>query len=235
MAEVHLPIHGSTRTALIRRGSSAGADAPVVFTWHGWGGSAASSMGALRPEKHFEDMIVVAATGLPRGFKQFGDRTNPGWQVTSEEFDGRDLALFDALLEGLEQCGTPQAVYSTGFSNGGFFSNLIGCERADRLTAIAPVGGGGPFTDTCGGAVPVMITHGRKDDVVGFDMAENSHQQWAKHNGCEVAAVPDGEACAASTCEADVRFCAWDGPHRWPGDASERIAGFFQEHWPQGE
>ena len=65
----------------------------------------------------------------------------------------------------------PGHVFVTGMSAGGFMANRLVCERADLVTAIAPVAG------TLGAAMPcspsrpvsVMAVHGTADPVVPFD------------------------------------------------------------------
>jgi polyhydroxybutyrate depolymerase len=128
-------------------------------------------------------------------------------------------------------CIDPKRIYSTGFSNGGFFSNLLGCQRAGVVAAIAPVSGGGPQERSCGGPVAVMITHGRADDVVPYREGERSFQSWRAVNACESPGDATAGSCVgARECVRDTRFCSYGGGHRWPHGAAQRIAQFFQAH-----
>lgn len=225
-----LDVDGTTREALVRRGSKASERAPVVFVWHGFGSSAENMVGAVRPESHFDDALVVVPTGLGRTFEKFGPTPRPGWQKEKGELGDRDLALFDALMAELEPCIDPKRVYSTGFSNGGFFSNLLGCERADQITAIAPVGGGLPGRTQCPSPVPTLIVHGRQDPVVPYQLALDAGQTWATTNGCPEATLPTTAQCADATCDsAALRMCPFDGEHTWPRWATAEIRSFFDQ------
>ena len=59
-------------------------------------------------------------------------------------------------------------LYSTGFSMGGFMTNLLGCALGDRLAAIASVSGTIGNYDTCVAtrAIPACHFHGTNDQFV---------------------------------------------------------------------
>jgi polyhydroxybutyrate depolymerase len=228
-----IEVAGRARRYHIAVGSRATAAAPLVFVWHGWGGTAGDMLRVFDPARIWRDAIVVAPEGLPRRCPGLSPMSQPGWQIALGEFEDRDLQLFDAIVELLRRrgCIDPQRVYSTGFSNGGFFSNLLGCQRGEVVAAIAPVSGGGPREGGCSGPVPVMITHGSADDVVSYREGERSFRRWLRQNACGEAGDASATACiAAQDCERDTRFCSFRGGHRWPRGAEERIAEFFREH-----
>lgn len=228
-------VDGVDRDVMLAVGSDLQQPPAIVFAWHGFGSKAEASRDALQPSTYWNDAIVVAPRGLPRTFEQFGDYPRAGWQVHAGEHGDRDLALFDAIITELRDAGCLDAsrVYTTGFSNGGFFSNVLACHRGDILAAAAPVGGGGPFTQPCGPAVPVLVTHGRADKVVPFEAATQTYTHWAKHNHCDDGATPPADGCAAATgCDANnpVRMCSYDIGHRWPDGQTERVAQFLRGH-----
>lgn len=202
---------------------------PVLFMWHGYGGNATRSMEVVEPDRYWQDSVVVAPTGLLRSF---GRSSRPGWQIYAGEMDDRDLAFFDAMLADLSQAGCVDdaRVYTTGFSNGGFFSNLLACKRGEALAAAAPVSGGGPFKGTCGAKVPMMITHGTLDQRVSYEAGQRSYQYWRDHNACSRAREPPRRGCFRATCaEAPVQLCAWTGGHWWSRVQSARIADFLRQ------
>ena len=228
----------ATRVYLVEVGAELAARPPVVFAWHGFGSRAENSLEAMKTETLWTDAVVVAPRGMPRTFDQFGDTPRPGWQVAAGELDDRDLLFFDAMLAELESLGCVDAsrVYSTGFSNGGFFSNVLACHRADALAAAAPTGGGGPFVKPCGRKIPVLITHGRADKVVPYASAHKTYQSWVAHNACAEGpgtVSPDAEegCVVAAGCaeESPVRMCSYDIGHQWPQGQSERVAGFLRQ------
>ncbi|MFN3257146.1 MAG: prolyl oligopeptidase family serine peptidase [Ilumatobacter sp.] len=144
--------------------------APVVLNWHGLGADGASQAvysgyEALAEEAGF---VVVHATGVAGG-------NSPG---TSWEFDGfddpdrDDIAFVDALIDSVvaDWCGDPARVYSTGMSNGGFFTASLVCHLADRIAAAVAVGGlAHPDGCTPTRPVPFLAFHGTDDDIVPFD------------------------------------------------------------------
>jgi polyhydroxybutyrate depolymerase len=142
--------------------------APLLLDFHGWGHSAAGVWRVSRFKELAErdGFITVYPDGLPVVLLRGESR--PGWQIAQVE-DNRDLAFTTAVLDELEKefCIDRARVYSTGFSNGAFFSNVLGCVMADRIAAIAPVSGG-QITVPCnpGRPVPVLIYHGRTDEVI---------------------------------------------------------------------
>ncbi len=232
--ELRLTVGELERRWLVHVGSAIELPPPVVFVWHGFGGNAGNAMRSLDPARTWDHGLVVAPQGEPRTFEQFGARARPGWQVAEGELGDRDLAFFDALVAELAArgCIDPRRTYSTGFSNGGFFTNVLACHRGDRLAAVAPTGGGGPFVPRCEGpALPVLVTHGRNDEVVAYGMAEATFAAWAKHNGCAADARPPANGCAdASGCpkDAPVRMCSLDVGHAWPAEQASRTTEFMR-------
>jgi len=115
-------------------------------------------------------------------------------------------------------------------SNGGFFTNLLGCALADRLAAIAPVAGALALARcTPARPVPVLLVHGRSDRIVRPELVRGARDWWAGIDGCGNPVERDGCAQYAG-CAADVVYCEGPQAHRWPSDATERIWRFFQVH-----
>jgi polyhydroxybutyrate depolymerase len=227
-----IDVAGLTREYELFVGADVGRRPPLVFLWHGWGGNAVEMLQLFQPETYFRDAIVVAPEGLPRSFKE-GGKVKPGWQNRGGELQERDFALFDALLAALARshCIDPARVYATGFSNGGFFTNALACHRPDALAAVAPRAGGGPYPDeNCGGALPILISHGHKDVVIKFEIAERSLQRWAGWAGCEPPATLPEDGCVdLGGCSDPVRFCATPGGHSYPKQLIPKyVAEFFR-------
>lgn len=116
----------------------AGKAYPLVFAWHGFGGTAAGFLdGALSAAGRAADVILVAPQGTDKGgstsFDPFG-----------EERRNYDVALFDDILT----CVSDQMmvdlnrVYVTGMSNGGLMSGALLARRAATFAAAAPLSGG---------------------------------------------------------------------------------------------
>ena len=229
-----------------------GEPAALLFDFHGVGHSGAgvwnvSGFRELAPRERF---ITVYPTGLPVRFTR-GDRTfgGPGWEIRTLA-PNRDVDFTLAVLDRLERtyCIDRARVYSTGFSNGAFFSHVLGCTHPDRFAAIAPVSGGWLASWSCAPSrpVPVLIHHGRQDDVIDVAEARRAFDAWYAIDGCAAppgtppAATPGSAATSTSdiTCRAGtgcrdgaaVVSCEGDFAHRWPASATERVWEFLRAH-----
>lgn len=217
-----------------------GKPVPLLFDFHGFGHSGpgvwkVSEFKALA-ERH--GFITVYPTGLPVTLELRGrEQTGPGWQMRAGP-DNRDLAFTRAMLDEIERdyCVDLDRVFSTGFSNGAFFSSLLGCEMSERFAAVAPVAGGALRGDCRPRRpVPVLIQHGTRDDLIPIEWARAGRDQWLTANGCKApasGALDGAPACARhDQCGGTsvVVYCEEDFAHRWPAHATERIWRFFAE------
>jgi glycosyltransferase involved in cell wall biosynthesis len=86
-----------------------------------------------------------------------------------------------------------------GLSNGGYFAHLLGCERPKAIAAIAPAAGGSKCEPRM--PLPVIISHGTTDTLVGYDQAVAAAQAWARRNPSldEGFGFPPLEAMACGT------------------------------------
>lgn len=213
----------------------AGTPAPVLLDFHGFGHSGAGMWEAsgFRDLAAREGVIVAYPEGLPIHLRLRGqDLEGAGWQMDAVA-GNRDLAFTTALLDQLERdyCVDRRRLYATGFSNGGFFSQLLACALAARIAAVAPVGGG-TLTIDCQPArpVPILIHHGSLDDLVPVASARASRDRWRTLDGCEGAGEADGPACQVwNQCRAGavVEYCEGPYGHRWQPGTSERVWSFL--------
>lgn len=213
---------------------------PLLFDFHGFGHSGAGvwKVSEFKQLAEKDRFITVYPTGLPITLELRGrSQTGPGWQMHAGD-DNRDVAFTLAMLADIEQrhCIDRDRVYSTGFSNGAYFSNLLGCTQSERFAAVAPVAGAG-VRGECRPArpVPVIIHHGTADELISIERARASRDQWLAANGCN----PSGDTLAgAPLCQrntscrggAVVVYCEEDFAHRWPPQATERIWTFLKAH-----
>ncbi|HVO23844.1 MAG TPA: PHB depolymerase family esterase [Candidatus Margulisiibacteriota bacterium] len=205
--------------------------APLLFDFHGFGHSAAGvwKVSGFKPLAARDGVITVYPDGLP---VHLLGRDAPGWEIFKTE-GNRDLAFTARLLDQLERtyCVDQARVFSTGFSNGAYFSYLLACRMADRFAAIAPVSGGLVSTEcNPGRAVPVLIHHGRQDDLVPIAQARAARDAWIQRNGCRAHASDGCEWHRECRDGSEVEYCEGDFPHHWPPEATERIWAFFRAH-----
>jgi poly(3-hydroxybutyrate) depolymerase len=202
---------------------------PLVFAFHGLGGSAELVSGRFYfglevPEG--KPTIFVYPQGLDTG-------SGAGWANS----DGEDVAFFDALLVQMEAdyCVDSERVFSTGHSYGAIMTHTLGCERASVLRAIAPVAGaffGGFGGDGCSGPVAAWGAHGSNDGTVDYDSGLSAIQRVMETNGCDPNSgtpVEPTEFCTLYDCDPGypVTWCVHQDDHNWPDFAAASIRAFF--------
>jgi polyhydroxybutyrate depolymerase len=147
----HWDVDGVRREALVVTPADGEDLAPVVFVFHGHGGTARQAARSFDLHTHWPEAIVVYPQGLPTP----GRLTDPegkrnGWQHAAGEQEDRDLKFFDAMLASLksEHNIDESRIYCTGHSNGGGFTYLLWAARCPmssrpslrRRRAAAPPG-----------------------------------------------------------------------------------------------
>lgn len=194
---------------------------PTVLDWHGYdqSGPAQAELSGFEALAEAEGFMVVHPTGVPNP-----GRSANGWELSPGRDPGRDdLAFVAALIDELEStwCADPSRVYSTGMSDGGFFTSILVCEMADRIAAASSVAGV-MRTPGCSPSrvVPYYAFHGTADPVEPFDPDFAAFGQFATDAGCgpavesrqsdEVVRV-DYEGCSLKF------FRIEGGGHAWPG------------------
>ncbi len=206
---------------------------PVVFVLHGATDTTPQHMHDwFDVHKHTPPALYVYPQALKRTHKD-----GSGGYVTRWDLDGdEDLLFFDALVDaiGKAYCTRAGAAFATGFSSGGNFTHQLACLRRKALLAAAPVAGPGPFVSTCGGPVPIWITHDANDDALPVSGARQSRDFWLAANGCTKDLVQDtpAECKRGKTCPSAYRvtYCeSVNVGHDVPAYATKEIGRFFSE------
>lgn len=204
---------------------------PLVLVFHGFRHSAAGLRSGLDFAQRAAAGTLVAVHADGRDDVRLLDRVGRGWDIAPG--DTRDTAFVRALLDTLERerCIDRRRIFATGFSNGGFLSNLLGCRLGDRLAAIAPVAGARPL-DACvpTAPMPVLFFHGSADRVVPPRLTVGAAAWWRRANRCGDADETRDGCRAATGCAADVVVCEGPQAHAWPDGASDAIWRFFAAH-----
>jgi len=215
---------------------------PVVLNYHGRNMTASQQalLSRMNETADANGFIVV----YPEGTGSLEQTWNGGYCCGSAQAENvDDVGFTAAMLDELEAnlCVDTDRVYAIGMSNGGFMSHRLGCDLADRITAIGAVAGTlGVFDCSPARPVPVIHFHGTDDSVVAYDgyfgqaSAPGSVETWARLNGCSsgssVYFEQDDVTCEHWTgCSqgAEVRFCTIEGGgHTWPGGDST-FTGFL--------
>jgi polyhydroxybutyrate depolymerase len=223
-----IQVDGKQRTYLLSVPAGTRAGGPLVFAWHGLGGSGMLARSYFGVEQASQGgAVFVYPDALPQ--PSFANRT--GWNLAAES---EDVHFFDALLAELSAtlCVDGRRVFSVGHSFGGYMTNHLGCTRASKLRAIAPVSGGLPPGVACPTQdLPAWIAHGMNDNVVPFAEGEAAHAQWVRADGCSATTHATSpmpcvvhEGCRG---EAAVHFCVHQQLHSWPVFGGQGVWAFL--------
>ncbi len=207
---------------------------PLIFAYHGFSADTFYMESGTEIPERWPDAIGVYPRGLVRTIATFPGVMGKGWQLIPGEFNDRDVKFFDALLDRLQSdyCINPSRVYVTGHSNGAFFANVLGCERASVIAAIGPRSGALSMCTT-DDQIPVIISHGMRDMIVPFFLGNATHNQWIKRNGCTADVAAYDDRCTINPdCDdsENVVFCPFDGGHLFDELFPQELIRFFEEH-----
>jgi polyhydroxybutyrate depolymerase len=184
----------------------------------------------------------VGGMGRGRGGQGAGGGRGAGRRTSN------DLAFFNAMLDQLdaEYSVDDNRVFATGFSDGGFMDFQLGCNLANRIAAIAPVGAemAKSQEEFCKNwtfrPVALLMINGTEDPVLPYKgrstapatiSAPDTAKDWAKTAGCTKNAQRTTLQPRASgglqtnvdsytdcTQGAEVLlYSIVDGGHFWPG------------------
>ena len=214
---------------------------PLVFAFHGSYGNGQQFRDFYKFESGSREAAIVV---YPDGVQD-----NKEWDLDSIPDRNPDVALFDAMLGGLQATLSIDTarVFATGWSNGGFFANRLACSRSRSVKAIVSLSGGAPYDNQnllprwkpdfvkCPnqGGVASMAIHGIDDPEVSVDSGEFSAIYWAFVNKCQDSRTSTPPA----PCEAYIG-CPVDKPsvfcpmpklgHGIPPAAAEVAWNFFK-------
>jgi sterol desaturase/sphingolipid hydroxylase (fatty acid hydroxylase superfamily)/poly(3-hydroxybutyrate) depolymerase len=198
---------------------------PVILVMHGDGGDAAGFHEGYPFEKASGADAILA---YPDGIGYSWDLETLG--------DNRDVKLAEAIFDELATRFPVDRsrLFATGYSSGGFLSNVIACQRSGLLRAIASNAGGAPYKQAqswpngypkCPGQAPIamLALHGEDDFGVTLSSGRFSAEYWAYVNGCKTDAMETTgykECHVYRGCPAGkaVGFCPIPGLGHWVWD-----------------
>ena len=208
---------------------------PLVFGFHGHGGSMQNAARSFKIHELWPEAVVVYLQGLPTP----GRLTDPegkkaGWQHGAGEQEDRDLKFFDAVVASMKEKYKidEKRIYSTGHSNGGAFTYLLWGSRPDLFAAIAPSAAAGTRNMKETKPVPVLHLAGEKDNLVKYEWQVRAIAAVREFNGCEETGKDWDKGCTiyASSKDAPVVTFIHPGGHGYPAEGPALIVKFFKEH-----
>lgn len=230
-------IDGVEREALVYMPPTADTKpAPLVFGFHGHGGTVRIAARKYRLHELWPEAIVVYMQGLPTpGQLTDPEGKRPGWQKTGDDQGGRDLKFFDAVLTSLrKECQVDETrIYSMGHSNGAGFTFVLWEARPELFAALAPSAAPGlrqlaSLKKPC----PIIQFAGRKDPLVKLAWMQPSMNAVRKLNGCAEVGEDWGGGATIYPSKSGTPQVAYihDGGHEFVDVAPELIVRFFKQH-----
>ena len=185
---------------------------PLIFVFHGRGGSMHGVAKNIAIHNHWPDAMVVYPQGM---WCEGGYKDGFGWVIDSQS---RDLEMFDALFAYLQQHYNIDLsrVYATGHSNGGAFVHALWCWRGDVFAAVAPSASTSSKlgdSRTRRDPKPVLIIGGEQDEVVRIAAIRREIAILQQINGA-----------------LGVDSIIHSGDHKFPRHLVPNIVGFFKKH-----
>jgi len=225
----------ATREALVCVPDSARTNpTPVVFAFHGHGGSMQNAARMFSIHTRWPEAIAVYMQGLNTPGRLTDPQGKaPGWQREIGDQADRDLKFFDAVLKSLKEENKvdPKRIYSTGHSNGGAFTYLLWAARGDQFAALAPsAAAAGPNLPLLK-PKPAFHLAGENDPLVKFEWQKATIDAVRKLNECGDG-KPWEKDCTLYESKIGAPVVAYihPGRHNFPPDAAGVIVKFFKEH-----
>ncbi|QDT55985.1 Alpha/beta hydrolase family protein [Caulifigura coniformis] len=234
LAAVELQVDGVTREALIAipEGASSAKPAPVVFAFHGHGGTMRNAARTFAFEKAWPDAVVVYMQGLKTATLRDPAGERPGWQNLPGQQGDRDVKAFDAFLAHVKSKTSidDNRIYATGHSNGGGFTYALWGARPDLFAAIAPSSANPPLSNSLK-PLPVFQVTGKTDAIVSYAGQTRTVDAVRRINRCEETGKSWATDCTEypSPSGKPVIWMVHDGGHKYSADAPALIVRFFKE------
>jgi polyhydroxybutyrate depolymerase len=169
---------------------------PLVFNFHGYGSNASEQMayGDMRSQADANGFILVHPEALDDIYGR--SRWNiGGWSQSVHDDVKFTENLINLLMD--KYSINAERIYSTGMSNGGFFSFHLACNLSASFAAVASVTGSMTYStfDNCNPRkpTPVMQIHGSLDATVPYKGSDTRNMKpimdvmeyWKINNGCD--------------------------------------------------
>ena len=211
---------------------------PLVFVFHGDGGTGANIRGAFGLEAASAGGAVLV----------YPDGEGNTWQIDGAAGVTKDVTFIDDLAADLVKthCAEASHVFAVGFSKGAYFVDQYACLGKTHLAGVVAHSGGGPFgvvglatkynndgNLVCPGpAIPAMQIIGGNDDV---PEAQKARDYWQRVNGCQTtsSATAPSPCVTYAGCMAGLpeTYCEVPGlGHQIWSSAPQAVWGFVTAH-----
>jgi polyhydroxybutyrate depolymerase len=203
--------------------SAGGAPLPVVFLFHGAGGSGA----------HVRENLTIEAAADGGAIFVYPNAAAGTWDLRSFSPDYRMVQSVLGRLSN-EYCIDGQKIFIAGYSAGAVFALFVGCNAAPTFRALASIAGTDSRFDRrcCTGPISAVLVHGDTDNAIPVGLGRVARDNILAEDGCGNSPVPDSPHCVTYPgCAAGraVDWCEHPGEHEIPLWAGAEMWRFFTQ------
>jgi polyhydroxybutyrate depolymerase len=229
-------VRGVERAAVVVVPKALSHPVPLVFVFHGHGGSGPNIERRFDIEGLWPDAIVAYPDGLV-GHKGITDPAGveTGWQTQLGESGDRDIAFYDAMLGALRS-NLPvdgDRIYLMGHSNGSAFVSLLLNQRGGAIAATANMSSQPSARLLDGDPVRSMfMSMGKSDPIVPYANQQRSiplaeHKLGVDPNAATVNGDLRSEKGRGNI---ELETYIYAGGHEPPPEVPRLVVEFFQRH-----
>jgi poly(3-hydroxybutyrate) depolymerase len=234
-------IEGVERTAEVYIPEDLSEDVPIMFAFHGHGGTG-TGFARKSFQSFWKNCIIAYPNGLDTSSPGDPNGSQTGWQHYIGEINEKtgikdqDIKFFDAMVDTFVSSynGNPDCIFPHGWSNGGeFIYDALWSARGEKISAICCASA---VLNTTYGKVHLATMHiaGQADKTVPFQVQMNKVNEIIKYNDCidgvEWATGEDGILATRyfSRLGARVISLKHSEGHAYPDGCIPLIARFFK-------
>lgn len=201
--------------------STPGAPLPVVFVFHGAGGTGEDARMRFALEGPADGGAIFVYPNAIQGT----------WDIGPSSVDGRRVEL---LLRRLSEayCIDPRRISIAGFSAGAVFTLYLGCNVPGSFLGMAAVAGTDQRFDDrcCTGSISTIVIHGTQDEAFDITQARTVRGRIAARDQCTLSSASQVDPlCLAYSCQSpwSLNYCEWSGDHDIPVWGGQEIWRFL--------
>jgi polyhydroxybutyrate depolymerase len=229
-------VKGVTRRAVVVVPNALSKPAPLVFVYHGHGGSGAN----IERRFDIEGLWPAAIVVYPYGLVGHAGKTDPtgvktGWQTAAGESGDRDLAFYDVLLATMKSKLRVDAtrVYAMGHSNGSGFVSLLLNQRGAGIAATANLSGqpSAHFLAT-DPTRSMFMSMGMTDPIIPYANQKRAIPIAERKLGIDpsTAKVHGDLRTETGPHNLELDVYVYPGGHTPPAEVPKLVVQFFQRH-----
>lgn len=235
-------------------------NAPLIFVFHGYGGSAKSMIDYSRMNQVADNNRFAVC--YPQGV--YGEDKKNSWNAGYSNPDVDDVKFLSSLARYLQEEYnlSSENTFATGMSNGADICYVLACKASESFSAIAPVAG--CMMESTYNAclplkpVPVFETHGTDDAITlwngdanysevygGYKGVKETFDFWVELNKCSDVRrdiLPDMDEEDKSFVVSEIYsggingnevwlYILVGGKHDWPGSWGNKDYIAAEEIW----